>query len=244
MQAQSAKLLERTNLSDRSHFGKLSCMVPRKQQDAPQTNPRKLPRQKRALAKIDALLDAAAAVLIDTGYDRASTNSIAKRAGVSIGTLYQYFPTKEAVVLALAERHSDQEFGALRKILVSAGRLSLAEAARLIIGAVAAMHEVNPALHRILITEVPLSARLGKMRTNDRRATALLRAFLQKRMPGVHNDMLTMRIFVTFHAIEGVIHQALIERPQLLHNESFVLELNHLALAYLQAVPTRPKEKP
>src|SRR5262250_1602249 len=69
------------------------------------TNLRKSASQQRSRATVDALLEATARILIKEGYDRASTNRIAHVAGVSIGSLYQYFPSKEALVAALIDRH-------------------------------------------------------------------------------------------------------------------------------------------
>lgn len=66
--------------------------------------PRKEPRQARSLATVGVILDATALVLIAEGYDQTTTNRIAERAGVSIGSLYQYFPNREAVVGALNNR--------------------------------------------------------------------------------------------------------------------------------------------
>ena len=65
--------------------------------------PRKKPMQARSQATYDAILDAAAQVLTSEGYVGSSTNKIAERAGVSVGSLYEYFPTKEAVFTALIE---------------------------------------------------------------------------------------------------------------------------------------------
>ncbi len=67
--------------------------------------PRKRPVQSRSRATYDAILDAAAQVLADQGYPASTTNKIADRAGVSIGSLYEYFPSKEAVFTALIEKH-------------------------------------------------------------------------------------------------------------------------------------------
>ncbi len=72
----------------------------------PQTSPRKMASQRRSRSTVDALVEATARVLIKEGYDRASTNKIAAKAGVSIGSLYQYFPSKEALVAAVIERHT------------------------------------------------------------------------------------------------------------------------------------------
>lgn len=68
------------------------------------SRPRKIPRQARSLATVEVILDAAALLLVDEGYEQATTNRIAERAGVSIGSLYQYFPNREAVVAAVAQR--------------------------------------------------------------------------------------------------------------------------------------------
>lgn len=66
------------------------------------TSPRKLPQQERSKVTVDAILIAAAHILTENGYDNASTNRIAERAGVSISSLYQYFPNKEAIMTARA----------------------------------------------------------------------------------------------------------------------------------------------
>src|SRR5262249_30364756 len=73
-----------------SHFG-AQDMARR-----PLTSPRKYASQARSCATVDALVEATARILVREGFDRASTNRIAEVAGVSIGSLYQYFPSKEA----------------------------------------------------------------------------------------------------------------------------------------------------
>src|SRR5262245_44018873 len=72
----------------------------------PQSSPRKTASQKRSRFTVDALLDATARILVKEGFNRTSTNKIAATAGVSIGSLYQYFPSKEALVAAVVDRHA------------------------------------------------------------------------------------------------------------------------------------------
>ena len=72
--------------------------------------PRKTPVQKRSQATVDAILDASAQVLRKKGYAKTTTNAIAERAGVSIGSLYEYFPNKEAVFAALKEKLHRSQF--------------------------------------------------------------------------------------------------------------------------------------
>src|SRR3954469_21497877 len=67
--------------------------------------PRKKPRQQRATVTVDTIFEATIQVLLAHGFDKASTIRIAERAGVSVGTLYQYFPNKRALLAALVHRH-------------------------------------------------------------------------------------------------------------------------------------------
>jgi AcrR family transcriptional regulator len=70
--------------------------------------PRKSPVQARSAASVDAILEATIQVLLQVGKQRLTTTKVALRAGVSVGTLYQYFPNKSALLRAALERHLDQ----------------------------------------------------------------------------------------------------------------------------------------
>src|SRR5512138_188963 len=70
--------------------------------------PRKQPVQQRSRATVESILTAASQVFAEQGYAAGTTNRIAERAGVSIGTLYQYFPNKETLAVRLLERHVEQ----------------------------------------------------------------------------------------------------------------------------------------
>src|SRR6185295_18754704 len=72
---------------------------------ADQLRPRKRPVQARSQRTVDAVLKAAAQVFTRRGYAGATTNHIAERAGVSVGSLYEYFPSKDALLVALMEAH-------------------------------------------------------------------------------------------------------------------------------------------
>jgi AcrR family transcriptional regulator len=74
----------------------------------PSATPRKQPKQERSQATVEAILTATTHILIKEGYDQFNTNRVAELAGVSIGSLYQYFPNKEALLFALAEDHANE----------------------------------------------------------------------------------------------------------------------------------------
>lgn len=81
----------------------------------PASEPRKLPRQRRSRATVEAILDAAAEALVRHGFNGATTSVIAQRAGVSVGTLYQYFPNREAVGGALILRAMERVLADMRR---------------------------------------------------------------------------------------------------------------------------------
>ena len=76
---------------------------------SPPLDPRKTPVQARSTATVDAILSATTQVLLSEGQERLTTTRVAYRAGVSVGTLYQYFPNKQTLLRAVLERHVASE---------------------------------------------------------------------------------------------------------------------------------------
>lgn len=110
-------------------------------------HPRKAPSQPRSAHTVEAILEGAAHILEQHGLDGYTTNAIAARAGVSIGSLYQYFPTKEAVTVALIERERTELVRDAMQALAQADR----RAALHQLIAVAVRHQLRrPALAALL----------------------------------------------------------------------------------------------
>src|SRR5215218_7755453 len=101
------------------------------------TNPRKLPTQDRSKETVEAILQATALVLKREGYDRASTRRVA---GVSGGSLYQYFPNKESLVVALYNRHLRELISMFESRFEESVRAPLPEAIRGLVGASLRLH--------------------------------------------------------------------------------------------------------
>jgi len=113
--------------------------------------PRKEPTQERAAFTVDAIVTAVEQVLEQGGVAALNTNRVAELAGVSIGTLYQYFPNKESLVGAVQARYLDHTFGLCRAALAAAAGVPLADViARVTTALVAAYHAQRP-IHRWLI---------------------------------------------------------------------------------------------
>ena len=145
----------------------------------PLTSPRKEASQERSKATVDTLLAATARVLVKDGYDRASTNKVAEAAGVSIGSLYQYFPSKEALVAAVIERHIAEMMEVVRNSLVRVALLPIEEAARELVRVMIDAHRIEPKLHRVLVEQIPRVGNLEQIESVDDEAIALVRAYLE-----------------------------------------------------------------
>jgi AcrR family transcriptional regulator len=78
--------------------------------------PRKRPVQARSAASVDAILEATIQVLLSVGKERLTTTKVALRGGVSVGTLYQYFPNKSALLQAVLRRHLDEVTAAMERV--------------------------------------------------------------------------------------------------------------------------------
>ena len=112
-------------------------------------NPRKLPRQARSRALVDAILDAAARILEEQGREALNTNLVADKAGVSIGSLYQYFPNRDAIIAAVADRHGHRVHHCVADLNLKA-ETSLENAIGRITHSLFSAHALNPALHAAL----------------------------------------------------------------------------------------------
>src|SRR6516162_3782759 len=114
------------------------------------TRPRKYASQDRSRATVDVLIEATARILRREGFDRASTNRIAEEAGVSVGSLYQYFPSKEALVAAVIDRHHQQLMQVVRCALAEVASQPIEKAVRRLVAVAIEAHRIDPKLHRVL----------------------------------------------------------------------------------------------
>ncbi len=120
-------------------------------------SPRKRPRQRRSIETVDAIVEAAARVFAERGYAGGSTNRIALTAGVSIGSLYEYFPNKGSILVAVAERHLGRMIADVERLLerAQAGCEPLEPLLRRFVLAMLEVHERDPALHHVVFAEAP-----------------------------------------------------------------------------------------
>lgn len=119
---------------------------------------RRRPQQERARFTVAAILEAAADVIDNVGWSRASTNRIAERAGVSIGSLYQYFPNKEAILASLYDSHHHDIHAVVARNLeeIASAKVGIADGIRGLFEDLIRLHREDPVLSRVLSTAVPV----------------------------------------------------------------------------------------
>ncbi len=175
------------------------------------TTPRKAPLQERSRLTVEAILDAAAHVFEQHGYAAGTTNRIADRAGVSIGSLYQYFPNKDAVLVALTERHIDEGAAAVAPLLAGLGPdVPLDRALRDLVGAMVEAHRSRPALHRVLVEEAPRPAELRARFDELFEAAAGAIATYLRDSPEVDVDDPDRAARVVVQVVESITHSLVI----------------------------------
>lgn len=128
--------------------------------DQRRIQPRKQPRQVRAELTRQRILTAAAHVFGDHGYAAGTTNRIAERAGISIGSLYQYFPNKDAILAELLTRHLDGGTAAAAKVLTGPLPEPIEEVFRVFVRLAVEAHRDDPHLLRMLLEHAPRSHEL------------------------------------------------------------------------------------
>lgn len=114
-----------------------------------ETTMRRAPQQQRGQQRVEKILNAAAEVFAEVGYEHATTNAIAARAKTAIGSLYQYFPNKEAIFAALAERYKDELHSRFLEVEAISPSLSLPEVLMRLADAIAGYYLANPGFQAI-----------------------------------------------------------------------------------------------
>jgi AcrR family transcriptional regulator len=193
---------------------------------------RRKPTQRRAQQTVETILDAVVRILKREGSRGITTNHVAEVAGVSIGSLYQYFPDKSAIFVALHGRHIDQIDRAIQDTLIAHATSSLEDWLRAMIDTMINTHTGDLELFELLGTEVPHRADGTKhfavrLHGAFRLAIAARAHELKK-----HRDFDKMA-FVVAHMVESLSHGVLYRRPPGLSMANAKAEIVHAILAYV-----------
>jgi AcrR family transcriptional regulator len=145
---------------------------------SPQLSPRKTPRQQRSRQMVTRIVDAAGRVLAERGYEGASTHRIAAEAGISGGSLYQYFANKDAVVAAVLEQFSTRLTARLEIALSESMTMGWREAGRVLLVAQFEVFEENIGPLRTIIERAAHLGGTHQLDAMHRRMSGLTRMYL------------------------------------------------------------------
>lgn len=176
-------------------------------------SPRKSPRQERSRLTVERILDAAARIFHEQGYAGATTNDIADEAEVSVGSLYQYFPNKDALLVALTKRHIESTTAGLADLL---GGLVIesefATVVRKVVDFLVDQHELDE-LHLLVMHQAP---RTHEINVELERAKAhlvdLTSHLLESRVADSRQRALKARMVVA--TIDASVHDVILRQPR------------------------------
>jgi AcrR family transcriptional regulator len=193
---------------------------------------RKQPKQARSRVTVEAILDGAVRVLEQEGTESATTTRIAEVAGVSVGTLYQYFSERDDILDALQDREFERAKAMIFSRL-SAGSSSERELARSIVSGLLELYRSAPALHRLLAIDGLRIAPTDRIQAYDHQVVELLRSFFEATKLRVRRKNRHAAAFVLYHSVRATMLAAILEDTIGLSDEVLVDELTDLVVSHL-----------
>lgn len=203
---------------------------------------RKKPRQQRAKVTVDIILQAATKLICESDDGDFNTNRLAAVAGVSIGTIYQYYSDKQAIVADICRRLIEKELSEIDDVRVQAaaqGEHSLEQAIGYLIER---MLKVNHQLYSLLRSHYLRAYwqidffKVAVDEDPDRRtAEVWLAEILNKYQQEITIDNSKLAAELVYSAIEGAIFVEMLRRPEQAFESAFKAELNRLAMRYLKS---------
>jgi AcrR family transcriptional regulator len=211
----------------------MSAHISSRAKRSPKARRRRVPQQRRARLTVEAVLDAVVRILKKEGVTAVSTNRIAEVAGVSIGSVYQYFPDKRAIYIALHRRHVEQIDRLVERTLIEQAQAPLERLIRAMIEAIVTAHTVDPELYHLLLAEVPHRGD-GTRDFASRLWNAFKLALAARSRELKLNSDLDLAAFVVAQIVDALAHASVLRRPEGVPLDVAQEETVRAVLAYLR----------
>lgn len=192
---------------------------------------RRRPIQRRGRATVDAILEAASQILARNGPTATSTSAVAERAGVSIGTLYQYFSDRDTLLHELVLRHLDATLAELSRAMTGLSQLPLADAVDRLVAAIVASHRAVPRLDQALHQSLP-DRRLATIeRFESRLEAAVARALAERQDLRLADPGLVASALV--RGLGGLLRTTLRREPERIDDPALITTMRAMMLGTL-----------
>jgi AcrR family transcriptional regulator len=194
---------------------------------------RNKPHQARSRATVEIILDAAVRIFEEEGAEASTTSRIAEVAGVSVGTLYQYFGNRDAILDALQDREFDRALSMMQRVLANPAGVTDHAVARSVVEELLRLYRAAPALHRVLVVEGLRVTPTERVQAFDARVVGAIKTFLVQAKPRIRRNDLDAAAFVIYQSVRAAMLAYLIERPPGVSEAALVDELTDLVVRYL-----------
>jgi AcrR family transcriptional regulator len=181
---------------------------------------------------VSTILDAAVRILDQESADAATTTRIAEVAGVSVGTLYQYFGNRDSILDALQDREFERASEFMLRVLAEAAGPP-EQIARRVIQGLLELYAACPGLHRLLVVEGLRVSPTDRVQAFDLRMVAAIRAFLANAGLPIRRQNLEVAAFVVYNSVRATMLARLLEAPAGIDDGALVDELTDLVVSYL-----------
>lgn len=199
------------------------------------------PKQARGQRKVDHILRVAEALFAEVGFENATTNAVAARAGISIGSLYQFFSGKEAILEAMADRYLEQTRAALRKHFTTTLDLDTEPFMRILIDAMLKQQEQRPYFLQALATSRPSRALAERVELLlDEYAELMVNRWRERGVGGSDKGLLKLRAKVTVRVLTGLLPLALSSRGK--ERVAVMDEIHQVVVNYVKPTLKKPGE--
>ena len=195
--------------------------------------PRKTPTQRRSIELVESLIEATARVLRTQGMEAVSTNRVAEVAGVSVGSLYQYFPGKDALVYAVLERQERAQLMLLSGALEAAPDRPLPELVRSVVRSLLRFHRDDPELTRVLLEQRRRLIALRPLPELEQAFHSVVVDALRSRADELRDLPLEIAAFIIQRTVDALSLDAVLRRPEFLEDHRFEDEIVELILRYV-----------
>lgn len=197
-------------------------------------SPRKQPNQERSRVTVDSIIRATAHILEREGFEKTSTNKIAEKAGVSIGSLYQYFPTKEAILSVMMENHVNKELEMINRILSEKKSHNLKETIHAIIFAAVESKRQQSRFTRIFAQKVFTLDKMDLLKRVDEKLIETFKQYLAPFEAQLRTENLDLSLQLIIQTIKLVPVALMFQNRQQLDDPRVVEELVHMAYQYIK----------
>ena len=234
MQSNNEKNKDLAALGNNDSSGVVTAPIDDKKETVRNTREKRRPTQKRSQEKYDAILDACPIVLNQVGYRGFKTTQIAKESGVAVGTIYDYFEDKDAIVEAFVEREMSRMSGHMETLArMQVGKKPFVAISNLTRTAVEFLF-AHQALLKLLIDQVPGLLQMDPVRQLEDRLLDVIKMVSWFSQSQQSQAKLEVRAQILTHLILGFMLRTATNPPNNVAQDEIVNEMVRLIVSYLQ----------